>query len=65
MHLNPNVGLPYLRIVATPLSKKVNDCIVYMDGRMIDLVQVFSHLSHLITSDSNDVEDTRKHSFIG
>jgi len=27
--------------------KKVNDCIFYFDGRMIDLVQSFSHLGHL------------------
>jgi len=47
--------------------KKVNDCIFYIDGRMIDLVQSFSHLGHLITSDSDDGEDItiRKHSFIG
>jgi len=46
--------------------KKVNDCIFYIDGRMIDLVQSFSHLDHLITSDSDDGEDItiRKHSFI-
>jgi len=65
MHLNPNVWLPYLRIVAT-LSKEVSDCI-YIDSRMFDLVQSFSHLSHLITSDSDDSEDItiRKYSFIG
>jgi len=47
--------------------KKVNDCIFYIDGRMIDLVQSFSHLVHLITSDSDDGEDItiRKHSFLG
>jgi len=47
--------------------KKVNDCSFYIDGRMIDLVQSFSHLGHLITSDSDDGEDftIRKHSFIG
>jgi len=27
------------------------------DGRMIDLVQSFSHLRHLITSDLDDGED--------
>jgi len=34
---------------------------------MIDLVQSFSHIGHLITSDTDDGEDitTRKHSFIG
>jgi len=34
---------------------------------MIDLFQSFSHLGHLITSDSDDGEDIiiRKHSFIG
>jgi len=34
---------------------------------MSDLVQSFSHLGHLITSDSDDGEDItiRKHSFIG
>jgi len=34
---------------------------------MIDLVRAFSHLGHLITSDSDDGEDitNRKHSFIG
>jgi len=34
---------------------------------MIDLVQSFSHLGHLITSESDDKEDItiRKHSFIG
>jgi len=34
---------------------------------MIDLVQSFSHLGHLITTDSDDGEDItfRKHSFIG
>jgi len=26
--------------------KKVNDCIFYIDGSMIDLVQSFSHLDH-------------------
>jgi len=40
-----------------------------IDGRMIDLVQSFSHLGYLITSDSDsdDGEDItiRKHSFIG
>jgi len=47
--------------------KKVNDCTFYIDGRMIDLVQSFSHLGHLITPDSDDGEDItiRKHSFIG
>jgi len=47
--------------------KKVNDCILYIDGWMIDLVQSFSHLGHLITSDSDDGEDNtiRKHAFIG
>jgi len=47
--------------------KKVNDCIFYIDGRMIDFVQSFSHLGRLITSDSDDGEDItiRKHSFIG
>jgi len=50
--------------------KKVNDCIFYIDGmigRMIDLVKSFSHLGHLITSDSDDGEDItiRKHSCIG
>jgi len=66
MHLNPNVWSPYLRIVAT-LSKKSMISIFYIDGRMIDLVQSFSHLGHLITSDSDDGEDImiRKHSFIG
>jgi len=46
---------------------KVNDCTFYNDGRMIDLAQSFSHLGHLITSDSDDGEDItiRKHSFIG
>jgi len=45
--------------------KKVNDCTFYIDGRMIDLVQSFSHLGLLITSDSDDGEDItiRKHSF--
>jgi len=65
MHSNPNVWLPYLRIVT---FKKVNDRIIfYIDGRMIDLVQSFSHLGHLITSDSNDGEDItiRKRSYIG
>jgi len=37
--------------------KKVNDCIFYIDGRMIDLVQSYSYLGHLITSDSDDGED--------
>jgi len=37
--------------------KKVNDCTFYIDGWMIDLVQSFSHLSHLIKSDSDDGED--------
>jgi len=34
---------------------------------MVDLVQSFSYLGHLITSDSDDGEDItiRKHSFIG
>jgi len=54
-------------LVALPnnTSKKVNDCIFYIDGRMID--RSFSHLGHLITSDSDDDEDIsiRKHSFIG
>jgi len=47
--------------------KKVNDCTFYINGRMIDLVQSFSHLGHLITSDSDDGEVViiRKHSFIG
>jgi len=47
--------------------KKVNECIFYIDGRMIDLVQSFSHLGHLITSDSDECENItiRKHSFIG
>jgi len=38
-----------------------------MDIRMIDLVQSFSQLGHLITSDSDDGEDITimKHSFIG
>jgi len=46
--------------------KKVNDCTVYINDRMIDLFQSFSHLGHLITSDSDDGEDItiRKHSFI-
>jgi len=30
--------------------KKVNDCIFYIDGRMTDHVQSFSHLVHLITA---------------
>jgi len=64
MHLNPNVWLPYLRIFAT-LSKKVNECIFYINGRMIGLVMSFSHLGHLITSDSNEEITIRKHSFIG
>jgi len=39
----------------------------YIDGRMIDLVHSFSHLGHLIISDSDDDKDIaiRKHSFIG
>jgi len=47
--------------------KKINDCTFYIDGRMIYLVESFSHLGHLITSDSDDGEDItiRKHSFIG
>jgi len=47
--------------------KKVNDCIYYIDGRMIDLVRSFSHLGHLITSDSDDGEDftIRKRTFTG
>jgi len=66
MHLNPIVWLPYLRIVTT-LPKKSMIVFVYIDGSMIDLVQSFSHLGQLITSDSDDGEDitTRKHSFIG
>ena len=46
---------------------KVNDCIFYIHGKMIDFVQSFSHLGHLITSESDDGEDItiRKHSFIG
>jgi len=59
-------------MVASPKNccntfKKVNDCIFYIDGRMIDLVQSLSHLGHLITSDSDDGEDItiKKHSFIG
>jgi len=45
--------------------KKVNDCMFYIDGRMIDLVQSCSDLSHLITSDSDDGEDItiREHFF--
>jgi len=44
-----------------------NDCIFYVDGRMTDLVQSFSHLGLLITSDSDGGEDiiTSKYSFIG
>jgi len=47
--------------------QKVNDCTFYIDGRIIDRVQSFSHLGHVITSDSDDGEDItiRKHSFIG
>jgi len=47
--------------------KKVNDYIFFIDGRMIDHIQPFSHLGHLITSDSDDGEDItmRKHSFVG
>jgi len=47
--------------------KKVNDCTLYIDGTMIDLVPSFSHLGHLITSDSDDGEyiTMRKHSFKG
>jgi len=47
--------------------KKVNDCIFHINGRMIDLVQSFSYLGHLIASDSDDGEDStiKKHSFIG
>jgi len=59
-------------MVASPKNccntfKKVTGCIFYIDGKMIDLVQSFSHLGHLITSDSDDGEDItiRKHSFIG
>jgi len=46
---------------------KVNDCIFYIDGRMIDLVQLFSHLGHLIISYSDDGEviTIRKNSCIG
>jgi len=45
--------------------KKVNDCIFYINGRLTDLVQSFSHLGHLITSDSDYGEDItiRKHYF--
>jgi len=65
IHLNPNVWMPFLRIVAT--LSTVNDCVFYIDGRVIDLVQSFSHLGHLILSDSDEREDItiRKHSFIG
>jgi len=50
-----------------PNFKKVSDCTFYINVRMIDLVQSFSHLGHLITSDSDDGEDitVRKHNFIG
>jgi len=55
-------ALKFKCLVALPKNrrntfKKVNDCIFYIDGRMIDLVHSFSHLSHLITSDSDDGED--------
>jgi len=69
-----NIASPsmHLNLVTLPKNyritfKKFHDCIFYIDGRMIDLVQSFSHLGHLITSDSNDCEDNtiRKHSFIG
>jgi hypothetical protein len=59
-------------LIATPKNcrntfKKVNDCSFYIDGMVIDFVQSFSHLGHLITSDLDDGEDiiVRKHSFIG
>jgi len=48
--------------------KKVDGCIfLYIDGRMIDLVQSFSHLGNLITSDLDDDEDItmRKYYIIG
>jgi len=56
-------ALKFKCLVALPKNcrntfKKVNaDCIFYIDGRMIDLVQSFSHLGHLITSHSDDGED--------
>jgi len=67
MHLNPNVCMVALPKNCRNTFKKVNDCIFYIDGKMIDLVQSFSHLGHLITSDSDNGEDItiRKLSFIG
>jgi len=65
-------ALKFKCLVASPKNcrntfKKVNDFIFYIDCRMIDLVQSFSHLGHLITSDSDDGEDItiKKHSSIG
>jgi len=59
-------------LVAVPRNcrntfKKSMIAFFYIDGRMIGLVQSFSHLGHLITSDSDDGKDIiiSEHSFIG
>jgi len=52
---------------AINIQAKLYVMFFYIDGRMIHLVQLFSHHGHLITSDSDDGEyiTIRKHSFIG